>query len=124
MDCDRGRTNHMGLLGFVEWIGSRIVGRTCAGAGGAWPGGSGCEKWEVWGRWSEEKGLERILRARGGRRGRMRVRGGGARDGSASSVVVYIINLIDSTYYIESSYLLSTYLCDYVFQTKKLDITI
>lgn len=91
---------------------------------GAWPGGSGCEKWEVWGRRSEEKGLERILRARGGRRGRMRVRGEGARDGSASSVVAYIINLIDSTYYIGSSYLLSTYLCDYVFQTKKLDITI
>jgi hypothetical protein len=38
MDCDRGRTNHMGLLGFVEWIGSRIVGRTCAGAGGGMAG--------------------------------------------------------------------------------------
>jgi hypothetical protein len=91
---------------------------------GAWPGGSECEKREVRGRRSEEKGLERILRARGGRRERMRVRGGGAGDGSAFSAVVYVINLIDIIYYIESSYLLSTYLCDYVFQTKKLDITI
>lgn len=46
MDCDRGRTNHMGLLGFVERVGSRIVGEdVCARKGsvqaqvGAWPGG-------------------------------------------------------------------------------------